>query len=524
MARHRDVHGPDSVPAPPAVQTADPSRPQSGVRSRVPQSPLAPDCRESSRRRGTQPARSPTTTPSTFPLSSARRSVTASTAHGRARKFGGLVVVHRPALPTQRDHAVGGEHPAVAAFGRHEIPLRRHVQPHHPRHPLPQRPADGPRRVGRRAPRRCRPGSRWPMSCTSPAAASSSSPGWRCASSAAVCRAWSSWETGTPGLSHRGRPAGQQFDDLVDARSPRALIGVLRSSARVLIGPMRIWMSSCRPFSPVAGTVAPRALGPPATQPVGGQDGGARARPRRRRALHDLPAPRGSQQAPPWPPPASTTSATAGGRSPSSASAPSLDSEARLHLPGRIRTRGELQLILQNRLRMVDLWKREPAVLRQPVHAPDRRDRPRALGHHAAARAAGLRPRQPPAAAVGAAPHRPLRGCLGRPVRRRDHAHGRDRPRLHRHARERRPAPHRVHLRLRPPVLERHVHRSLQRGRVHGVAQRRGPGADLRLAQAPPADAAVGDARGRRRAGSSRRPRTSPPCPSSSRPIPTPGS
>ena len=48
----------------------------------------------------------------------------------------------------------------------------------------------------------------------------------------------------------------------------------------------------------------------------------------------------------------------------------SLDSEARLHLPGRIRTRGELQLILQNRLRMVDLWKKEPAVLEQPVHAP----------------------------------------------------------------------------------------------------------------------------------------------------------
>src|SRR6202000_3518659 len=47
-----------------------------------------------------------------------------------------------------------------------------------------------------------------------------------------------------------------------------------------------------------------------------------------------------------------------------------LDSEAQLHLPGRLRTRGELQLILQNRLRMVDLWNREPAVLRQPVHAP----------------------------------------------------------------------------------------------------------------------------------------------------------
>jgi len=48
----------------------------------------------------------------------------------------------------------------------------------------------------------------------------------------------------------------------------------------------------------------------------------------------------------------------------------SLDAEARLHLPGRLRTRGELQLILQNRLRMVELWKREPAVLREPVPGP----------------------------------------------------------------------------------------------------------------------------------------------------------
>ena len=48
----------------------------------------------------------------------------------------------------------------------------------------------------------------------------------------------------------------------------------------------------------------------------------------------------------------------------------SLDGEARLHLPGRLRTRGELQLILQNRLRMVDLWNKEPAVLREPVHGP----------------------------------------------------------------------------------------------------------------------------------------------------------
>ncbi len=48
----------------------------------------------------------------------------------------------------------------------------------------------------------------------------------------------------------------------------------------------------------------------------------------------------------------------------------SIDSEARLHLPGRVRTRGELQVILQNRLRMVELWKREPGVLHEPVHGP----------------------------------------------------------------------------------------------------------------------------------------------------------
>ena len=48
----------------------------------------------------------------------------------------------------------------------------------------------------------------------------------------------------------------------------------------------------------------------------------------------------------------------------------SLDTEARLHLPGRLRARGELQLVLQNRLRMVHLWKEEPAVLREEVHAP----------------------------------------------------------------------------------------------------------------------------------------------------------
>jgi hypothetical protein len=48
----------------------------------------------------------------------------------------------------------------------------------------------------------------------------------------------------------------------------------------------------------------------------------------------------------------------------------SLDGEARLHLPGRLRARGELQLILQNRLRMVDLWNKEPAVLSEEVRTP----------------------------------------------------------------------------------------------------------------------------------------------------------
>jgi hypothetical protein len=47
-----------------------------------------------------------------------------------------------------------------------------------------------------------------------------------------------------------------------------------------------------------------------------------------------------------------------------------LDEEARLHLPGRLRTRGELQLLLSNRLRLIDLWKREPSISEQSVHAP----------------------------------------------------------------------------------------------------------------------------------------------------------
>jgi hypothetical protein len=47
-----------------------------------------------------------------------------------------------------------------------------------------------------------------------------------------------------------------------------------------------------------------------------------------------------------------------------------LDDEAALHLAGRLRARGELQLLLQNRLRLVDLWRREPTIDEQVVTAP----------------------------------------------------------------------------------------------------------------------------------------------------------
>jgi hypothetical protein len=48
----------------------------------------------------------------------------------------------------------------------------------------------------------------------------------------------------------------------------------------------------------------------------------------------------------------------------------SLEEEADLHLPGRIRTRGEIQVILENRLRLIELWKQEPAIAEERVHAP----------------------------------------------------------------------------------------------------------------------------------------------------------
>ncbi|HUD15923.1 MAG TPA: sulfotransferase [Acidimicrobiales bacterium] len=48
----------------------------------------------------------------------------------------------------------------------------------------------------------------------------------------------------------------------------------------------------------------------------------------------------------------------------------SLDDEARLHLAGRLRTRLELQLLAENRLRLVDFWDREPTVDNEVVRAP----------------------------------------------------------------------------------------------------------------------------------------------------------
>jgi Sulfotransferase family len=47
-----------------------------------------------------------------------------------------------------------------------------------------------------------------------------------------------------------------------------------------------------------------------------------------------------------------------------------LDTEAELHLPGRLRARAELQVILQNRLHLIDLWRREPAIAREEVRGP----------------------------------------------------------------------------------------------------------------------------------------------------------
>ena len=157
-------------------------------------------------RTGTQCAKSATSSPSSFPLSSARRRVTASVAQGCARNDGRPRRRQHPTLTGQRDHA-------VACSARRRSPRRSpRGSAWPPRGGRRCRPPGPPARAGRRgaASSACDssrpPGSRWPMSCTRPAAASRRRRGDRCARSAAVCRAWSSWETGTPGLSGRSAP------------------------------------------------------------------------------------------------------------------------------------------------------------------------------------------------------------------------------------------------------------------------------------------------------------------------------
>ena len=47
-----------------------------------------------------------------------------------------------------------------------------------------------------------------------------------------------------------------------------------------------------------------------------------------------------------------------------------IDDEAELHLPGRLRARAELQVILENRLRLIDLWASEPTIDHEVVRGP----------------------------------------------------------------------------------------------------------------------------------------------------------
>jgi Sulfotransferase family len=47
-----------------------------------------------------------------------------------------------------------------------------------------------------------------------------------------------------------------------------------------------------------------------------------------------------------------------------------MEEEAELHLAGRIRARAELQVILQNRLRLIDLWDQQPQIADEEVRGP----------------------------------------------------------------------------------------------------------------------------------------------------------
>ena len=214
--------------------------------------------------------------PRPCPLSSARRSVTASPAQGRARNAAASPASRRRPGDRARPRCRPSAAP-VLAVGRHEIPLGLHVQRHDPGHPLPQRAPARPRRPS--------------AACVSSRAAGQQvadvvhQPGdgqfdvvgmVPRASSAAVCSAWSSWVTGTPGLERsRSAPVASTVDDLVDAQT--------RGTAAL----------SIPAILPRCGYGDARALVPTAAQPVDRQDGRARARPRRRRALPGLAAARG---------------------------------------------------------------------------------------------------------------------------------------------------------------------------------------------------------------------------------------
>ena len=199
----------------------------------------------------------------------------------------------------------------------------------------------------------------------------------------------------------------------------------------------------------------------------------------------------------------------------------SLDGEARLHLPGRIRTRGEIQLILQNRLRMVALWKREPAVLREPVHAPIVVTGLGRSGTTLLHELLACDPdNRPPLLweLLHTVPYEDASGDLCD-----------DEITLMDEMVPAFTAMHENGGRLPTECIFAFAHQfssdmytgPLQRGRVHGVAQRPSTRPRFTTGTSAICRRCSGWPSGRRRAGSSRRPPTFPPCLSSSRPTPT---
>ncbi len=224
-----------SPPAGCPPRTRRPVRPDSSqCRARC-LSRRRPARRDTSCKRGTQLARSPTTRPSTFPLSSARRSVTASAAHGRARKAAASSSRHGAALAAQRHDAVVGQDarrsrprsPRDTAWPPRAAPRSRPPAPPAPAAPPPPRRRRASRRCLRaadgrcRAPARPRPARRRPDG-GAPAAPPSAGRG------RAATRA-------TPGLSGRSAPRGQHLDhrvhvEILPHRRAHRLVLVPRAS------------------------------------------------------------------------------------------------------------------------------------------------------------------------------------------------------------------------------------------------------------------------------------------------------